>query len=318
MADTAREEALTEDVVYSIATLPNFAQDGVCFVGRRSGLYRSDDRGNTWRFAYDSLDLEEPLATTGVVVSPGFESDQSVFAGVPGGVLRSTDGGETWNAAVFRSPPPFVSTLAISPNFVRDGVLFAGTMEDGVFRSGDRGGRWSAWNFGLLDLGVLCIDISADFADDETLFVGTETGVFRSRNGGRAWREVGFPTELAPILSLKLSPRYTQDGTLFAGTEPHGLLRSEDEGQTWERLGEDIITESVNGVQLSPDFPARPHVLAALGTAILISRDGGRTWSRWRTHQALGQGIASVAAPSGLAPDAPLLVGLVGGDVLRL
>lgn len=307
-----------QDITYALAASPNFAQDGICFAARGSGLYRSDDGGNTWHFAYDALNLEAPLATIAVAVSPSFESDQSVFVGVPGGILRSFDGGQGWQIATLPSPPPVVSALVVSPNFVDDGTLLAGTLEDGVFRSADRGRHWTAWNFGLLDLNILSMAISPDFADDETLFVGAESGIFRSTNGGRAWREVNFSSEFAPVLSLALSPNYAHDGVLLAGTESCGLFHSDDQGRTWARLGEDVVTGAVNSIVLSLEFPAKMDVLVMLGEALLISHDGGQSWSNWKVDLPIEQGLASVAAPQGLDPGTPLLVGLVRGGVLRI
>jgi photosystem II stability/assembly factor-like uncharacterized protein len=312
------EETQVQDLVYALATSPNFAQDGICFAARPSGLYRSDDGGHTWHFTYDSLNLTQPLAATAVVVSPDFASDQSVFAGAPGGILHSVDGGQTWYVVMLTSPPPLVSTLVVSPNFAQDGMLLAGTMEDGVFRSSDQGSHWYPWNFGLLDLNILAMSISSNFIDDETLFVGTESGIFRSTNGGRAWREAGFPSEVAPVLSLALSPDYAHDGTLFAGTESHGLFSSHDKGRTWTRLGEEAIADTVNGIVLSPQFPTKPHILALLNDALLVSRDGGKSWSDWKPGLPVEQGAASVAAPQGLDAAAPLLVGLIEGGVLRV
>jgi photosystem II stability/assembly factor-like uncharacterized protein len=312
------EEINVQDIVYALATSPGFAQNGICYAARQCGLYRSEDGGSTWHCVYDSLDLEGDLVTTAVAVSPDFESDQGVFAGTRGAVLRSADGGDSWQVASLASPPPVVSTIVVSPSFVEDGLLFVGTVEDGVFLSSDRGTRYHRWNFGLLDLNVLAMTISPAFIDDETLFVGTESGIFRSTNGGRAWREVSFPIDYAPVISLALSPSYANDGILFAGTESFGLFRSDDRGQTWSRMGEDAVTDAVNAIVLSPDFSDTPSVLVALSTALLVSRDGGQSWVDWREGLELGQGISAVAAPQGLAPDAPVLVGLVGGDVLRV
>jgi photosystem II stability/assembly factor-like uncharacterized protein len=160
--------------------------------------------------------------------------------------------------------------------------------------------------------------ISPYFAHDETLFVGTESGIFRSTNGGRAWREVSFPTEFAPVLSLVLSPDHANDGILFAGTESCGLFCSGDRGATWVRLGKNVVTDAVNGTVLSPEFPAKLDVLVMLSTALLVSRNGGQSWSDWEAGLAFEQGLASVAAPQGLDPGAPLLVGLVEGGVLSL
>jgi photosystem II stability/assembly factor-like uncharacterized protein len=326
----------TPDITYALAASPNYARDGVCFAARRSGLYRSEDGGLTWRDAYASLGLVAPLATLAVAVSPASTNDETaVFAGVSGGILRSYDGGSTWLTTPLPAPPPVVSGLVVSPGYDRDGTVLAATVEDGVFRSGDRGGRWESWNFGLLDLDVYCIAMSPAFAGppgsggDETLYVGTETGIFRSTNGGRAWREVGFDIDLSPVLSLALSPDYARDGCLYAGTESHGLYRSIDRGRTWERVGADVSPLSgvpapaIGVLLLSPEYPAKPQLLAMLTDALLVSRDGGATWGAANPMARevgldLGPGVASVIAPLGLDPGAPLLVGLLDGRVLKL
>ena len=311
------KETSDQDITYALTTSPNFAQDGICFAARASGLYRSRDGGETWESAYDSLDLSAPLPTMAIAISPDFASDRTVFAGVPGGILRSFDGGETWDIVQLPSPPPVVSTLAISPDYIRDGILLAGTVEDGVFSSSNRGGHWVAWNFGLLDLNIICMAISPDFTQDETLFVGTDSGIFRSTNGGRAWREVDFPLELAPVLSLALSPRYFETGILYAGTESHGLYFSDDGGHAWLQIGSDVIVDPVNAVLLSPDFPEKADIITIQADKLLLSSDGSKSWIERRSGRANREGFTCVAAPLGLVPDAPLLVGLVDGGVLR-
>ncbi len=105
---------------------------------------------------------------------------------------------------------------------------------------------------------------------------------------------------------------------LFAGTETSGLFFSDDRGRTWTRLGEDVVIDAVNGIVLSPEFPAQADVLVILSEALLVSRDGGQSWSDWKAGLPVEQGLASMAAPQGLDPDAPLLLGLVEGGVLRI
>jgi photosystem II stability/assembly factor-like uncharacterized protein len=312
------QESQLEDIVYALAASPGFGENGLCFAARTTGLFRSQDGARSWQDAYTSLDLSAVLTTPAVALSPTVETDATLFDGAPGGVLRSADAGQTWHVASFPSPPPFVSALVISPNFARDGTLFAATLEDGVFRSGDRGTHWAAWNFGLLDLNVLALAISPDYAHDETLFAATESGLFRSTNGGRAWREVDLPTQFAPALSLAISPAYAHDATLFAGTEAHGLFRSPDAGATWQRLAEEPLTGTVNSITLAPDFPAQPDILALHEDALLVSRDGGASWADWESDPAIDAPVVSVAAPHGLAPGAPLLLGLMDGTVLQI
>ncbi len=307
-------ETMSNELVYALATTRDMT---TWFAARGSGLYRSQDDGESWDDLYESLDLAEPLPTTSVVLSPDYDGKEHarLFAGVPGGVLRSVDGGESWFASNLDSPPPAVSALAISPNFVDDGVVLAATTEDGIFRSANHGGHWARWNFGLLDLTVFCMAISPGFSEDETLYAGVESGIFRSTNGGRAWREVDLPVGYEPVLSIGLSPGFPQDGIVFAGTESQGLLVSADYGVGWAQLGQGAVEGAVNAILVSPDFPGRPDLLVLADDVLWLSRDGGLQWTRVEDAP---QGISTILAPKGLAVQSPLLVGLLSGDVVLL
>ncbi len=302
------------DLIYNLAASPNFMNDQTLFAARASGLYRSQDGGLTWQGCYDSLALQAPLATLYAALSPDFAAHRTVFAAVAGGVLRSTDGGQTWTSALLPSPPPVITALAISPDYVQDGIIFAATMDDGIFRSADRGARWTAWNFGLYDFHIYCVAISPAFAGDQTVFLGCESGIFRSTNKGLGWREVDFPIEHAPVLSLAISPAFAADGTLWAGTESAGLFCSRDAGQTWVSVLPAGQVGAVNAV-----LAAESGVVLALGDeTVLISRDGGETWRPWRADLQLEDQPLGVAAPRGLESGAALFVGLSNGQILQV
>ncbi len=314
------------DTVYALAAARTPLATGtrLYFAARESGLYRSEDGGTHWDSVLDSL--ERPRITTSVVVSPNFAADTDarasadacVFAGVPGRVLRSTDAGKSWQPVTLSSPAPLVSALGISPDFAQDCTLWAGTLEDGIFRSDDCGQHWSPWNFGLFDLHVLCLAVSPGYLVDRTLFAGTENGIYRSVNGGRAWHEVEVPADNAPVLSLALSPTFSGDGTMFAGTEAHGLFRSSNRGVTWACIGEENSASPVNQIIVSPDYPTLPHILV-LGNGILfLSRDDGQSWQIEEVRDSEDQRVTAVAAPSGIAPQAVVLLGLTNGSVRQV
>jgi photosystem II stability/assembly factor-like uncharacterized protein len=96
------------------------------------------------------------------------------------------------------------------------------------------------------------------------------------------------------------------------------LFISNDKGKNWERLGEGAISGAVNGIVVSPEFSTEPHMLVMLDSALLISRDAGQSWANWKDGVNFYQGTASIAAPHGLDADFPILVGLIGGEVLQI
>jgi hypothetical protein len=307
----------TQEYIYALAADPDFSTSGICFAAHTRGVSRSEDGGVSWYSAFDSLALETPLQATSVAVSPCFRSDGLVLAGLPGGIARSIDGGMDWSILAFPAPPPFVSSLAISPDVAHDGMAFAGTMEDGIFLSYDRGEHWEAWNIGLLDHHVLCIAISPAFACDRKVFVGTESGIMCSTNAGHFWREVTFSAEAAPVLSLAISSAFTQDGTIVAGTAEHGLFVSNDGGQHWQTNHMRGDENAINAVLLDPQFPEQPQLLALLDDTPHISRDGGQSWAACIDNGQPISGITAIAAPLGLDLESPLLTGLYAGQVLR-
>ena len=248
---------------------------------------------------------------TTVAVSPCFETDRSVFAAVKGGILRSSDAGETWFTTAFPAPPPLFSSLAISPDFERDGIVIASTLEDGVFSSTDRGVHWQPWNFGLFDLNVLCLAISPQWRDDETVYAGTETGIYRSGNGGRAWRITGFPTEFAPVLCMAtLMDPDTCRSRLIVGTETHGLHASYDQGETWQGLAPDSLSAAVNQIHVACKSDARSPMYILVDNGIMRSDDHGDTW-------VAGQEIDGVPTAMLVIDDA-ILLGVLGKGIMRI
>lgn len=300
-----RSQIEGRDLLYDLAVSPDFANNGVCFAARSSGLYQSHDAGQTWRALYETMSLGKPLLTTAVVVSPEFARDQLLLAGAKGGIVRTDNEGITWRAMLFPSPVPLITTMAASPTFADDGLVLAGTAEDGVFCSNDGGLHWEARNFGLLDLSISSIAFSRHFGDDQTVLLGTDSGIFRSSNGGRSWRTLPFPAESAPVTALAIG-----EAGIFAGTQSNGLYLSGDEGGSWERLDAGLIPGMVNAVRLG--FPNDRDITALLDTRLVTSSDGGRTW---QVYAELGEPALLLAASTAARA---ALVGTVEGRVLRV
>ena len=304
----------TDETVYALAGSPQVAEDGICFAACTSGIYRSQDGGVSWHGLRPTAAADESLAATALAVSPAFKQDRSLFVAVKGGILRSSDAGDTWFTAKFAAPPPLFSALAISPDFVHDGMMLAGSMEDGVFSSDDRGVHWQPWNFGLFDLRVLSLAPSPSFQDDETVFAGTETGLYRSTNGGRAWRVSAFPDDRAPVLCVAcVTAEETGELRVVAGTENHGLLQSSDLGESWQRIGQGVIGNTVNQLQAVRISDNAIDLFALVDDGIMRSVDAGRSWQRSLKTDALPTAM--------LMPDDAenaAIVGVLGKGIMRL
>jgi photosystem II stability/assembly factor-like uncharacterized protein len=289
---------MPDDFVYCLAASPNFKKDRLVFAAKKSGLYRSTDKGKTWEDSLASLNLSAPLPITFAAVALAGEITY-VFACAEGQILRSLDAGQTWQVAALDTPAPLVTALVASPNFAEDGTLLAATVQDGIFRSTDRGVNWTGWNFGLYDPNINALA----FVDSQIIFAGTQSNIFRSTNGGRSWRDIDFPMELAPVSCLAVS----HDGTIFAGTEAEGLHVSCDEGRRWEQITEGAVEQ----IQLD-----------AHGKLIIL-RDGELLHSEnaVRSRQAAQPGdISAFTTLPGLdsAKGKNLLVGLSNGEIIRL
>lgn len=233
------------------------------YAARQTGLYRISAGGDE-RNLYQSWLPDQALPTMAIAADRHL-----LLAGINGGVARSEDGGASWKAHQFRAPAPLVTCLALSPAFVDDGCILAGSFEDGVFRSSDGGETWRAVNHGLFDHSVYALALSPHFADDGIAYAGAGSGIYRSENGGRLWWDLTMPAGDETVLCLALA----DDGALYAGCEANGLMRSNDAGESWELLLE--TDGAVNGLALAKDGA----IIALVDDSVLLSRDDGASWS---------------------------------------
>jgi hypothetical protein len=290
----------------------------IYFAARQSGLYRSDDGGVSWQPVSIHQGSDEQPSVTGVVMAQGPDNTAHLMVAVPGAVLISRDEGANWTAAGLGSPAPFVTALAVSPDYARDGIALAATIEDGVLRTDNYGEIWRPWGFGLFDLHVLGLAVSPSFVHDGTAYAVTESGVYRSRTSGRSWELTSFPAEAAPVLCAAISPDFAQDGRLYAGTEGAGLFTSDDRGVSWQRMAQLDSTGSINAILLAGQQPTGAEILVMTDGALWISQDGGESWSAWHGDTDFGAGLTAALAPAGFAAHNLSLLGLADGRILTL
>lgn len=100
------------------------------------GVFKSSDRGETWRQVDTGLDH---LTVYALAFDP--KHDKIMYAGgYGGGVYKTTDGGESWQNSSVGFDILDIHSLAVDPT--NTNVIFAGTTGGGMFRSVDEGQTW--------------------------------------------------------------------------------------------------------------------------------------------------------------------------------
>jgi photosystem II stability/assembly factor-like uncharacterized protein len=217
--------------------------------GTDDGLFLSVGAGPWRRLPTVIADLDVHPRVNDVVAL----SDRVFLAATSAGLLRTGDGGETWRRpSVWLSGP--VAALAASGR--QPGLMMAATAM-AFFRSRDGGETWTAVSRGL---GADVHSLAVLPGNDRVVFASTGAGLYRSSDQAQTWTRCASGIPFSDITGLATHP----DGrTLYASDFTWGgVFRSQDAGNTWERLPADgLVTDRVWTVALDPTAPDR--VLAA-------------------------------------------------------
>lgn len=227
----------------AFAASSTFSTDHILLAGTSTGLYRSDNAGQSWN-ALGSGPAGPVATAKKIVLSPAFPSDHTLFVlaspygGADRAVLRSTDDGVTWQTVWQGSP---AHDLVLSPAYPTDHTVFLVGSALGVSqvrRSTNEGQTWQIVG-NPADLEAYRIVLSPNYAVDHTAFVAGYGRIHRSTNGGTTWQPLNAP---GPNYDLAISPDFAIDHTLWAtyrenegsGVRPEGgIIRSTDGGTTW-------------------------------------------------------------------------------------
>jgi photosystem II stability/assembly factor-like uncharacterized protein len=259
------------------------------------GVWRSDDRGRTWRF----LGMSETGTVARIRTHP--RDPDHVFLAATGnpfgrnekrGVFRSTDGGATWDKVLFHSDSIGAIDLVMDPSNPR--ILYAalwrgerkpwtmisGAPEGGVYKTTDAGDSWRKLENGLPSglIGKIGLTVAPTNPDRVWALVEApddDAGLYRSEDGGETW------ALLNPDRRIRSRPWYynhlhadpTDENTLWALNS--GLWKSVDGGRTFQSLR--MPHSDHHDLWINPDDP-RIMVEGNDGGAT-VTLDGGRTWS---------------------------------------
>ncbi len=192
-----------------------------------------------------------------------------------------------------------VHAIAVHP---RDSAIVYAAASNGLHRSDDRGQSWAC---------VLEPQGQEQFwsvlfhpVDPRTILVGSAPlGLHRSDDGGRTWRRMPRPAigermvGAFPSRIMRMAVAPSRPDVIWAGMEVNGAMRSDDGGQSWIDLSDDLVALSrqphlesailtkdtsegmldVHAICVSPSAPDTPFLALRMG--LFRGEDQGRHWT---------------------------------------
>jgi len=267
-------------------TNPQIVYVGTGQRGSGSGVYKSEDAGQTWRLAATGLPSQDVFA-----LALSADVPPNLYALVDardGDVFASTDGAAGWtrmgDTGFFGG---YARLLRVDP---ADGsLLFAVAKSKSVVRSPDGGRAWLAIGEGLPrdERGAVYIQsLDIDPADTKVVYAGTGAssghghGVYKSTDGGQTFLPANRGMIDYRITALAVDP--VQSQVVYAGADAGELFKSTDGGQTWSELTARLPTgrdsyPTVLQIIVDPTASETVYLLCARSD-VLVSNDGGDGW----------------------------------------
>lgn len=201
-------------------------------------------------------------------------------------------------------------------------TYYFGSTGGGVWKTKNSGKSWQNVSDGYFGGSIGAVAVSE--WDPNVVYVGSgeETvrgnvspgdGMWRSTDAGDTWSSIGL-TDSQHISRVRIHPKNPDlvyaavMGHLFGPNDQRGIYRSENGGESWERVL--FVSDEVGAVDLAMD-PTNPRILYASfwrvlrtpyslesggdGSGIYKSIDGGDHWQELTGNEGLPQGVIGIS-----------------------
>jgi photosystem II stability/assembly factor-like uncharacterized protein len=276
-----------ENDIRALAVDPNNPKR--LLAGSDTGLYSSEDRGETWQKIDSPMDDKDIWSAA---IHP--DDPNIIYAGThPPNLFRTKDRGKTWERLPIDVQPSPAglgkgTVVLFDPRDHR--TIYAGFEWGGIYRSVDNGNNWTL----LPDCGPDPIHtdihgIAISVGQPSKILVTTPTGLHTSTDEGESWEMHSFPLFHEDDMfsyCRDISVKEDDHNVLFVGNgdtipgDIGSIQRSKDRGNTWESLP--MPVEPNSHFYHIATHPSNPNRLVAIACAgeVYTSENAGDSWQK--------------------------------------
>ena len=213
-----------------------------------------------------------------IEVSPHYNQDKTVYIIMRNHLLRSIDGGYEWKDLVNGLDNKFIfSSVAVSPFYRRDGLVYVSSDGDGVYRSRDYGESWEVFNEGIGTprIGLLCM--SPSYREGGLLLAaGVEGGLYMALLTKGEWQPV--IKESIKVTAIDFSSDVLSK-TVVAGDDQGNIWLSKDGGKTWQYRNRIEENDRITAVAVSDNYSNdKTFFIGTERQGLFRTIDGGETF----------------------------------------
>lgn len=246
----------------------------VLFVGTNTGIFRSNDSGETWTRlpTYRTPDL---INVESLAIDP--RSTNVIYAGTWHLPYKSMDGGQTWrviNAGILDDSDIFA--IDIDP---RDANHVIASACSGIYETRNAGDLWHKVQ-GIPSQSRRTRAILQHPTISGLVFAGTTEGFWRSAKGGDNNSWMVTTSRQLEINSIAVHPR--TPNTIYIGTNNHGVMVSNDGGKNFVPTnggfsGRFVYTILADRENMNRIYATTINTTTG-GGFFFVSSDGGASW----------------------------------------
>lgn len=236
----------------------------IVYCGTAEGLYKSSNRGNTWRVVLPGRAIRFVLIDQ--------NRPDTLYASDDHRLYRSSDGAARWRQVSLPGNGIGIDDIVIAAS--NPAVLYAGT-EEALYRSDDGGARWQRIK-SLRHVGFSPVVLALDPRRPDTLYASLGGELHKSTNGGRDWISLGGGSARRDYRAIVVDPLSSQ--IVYAADYDGVVIRSDDAGANWELVNPDQHLGTPGGFICDPTASGRIYYAGDFG--FYLSEDFGATWTR--------------------------------------